>query len=1312
MPTPPLDILTAILRRAVFALAGPDLTTLLPLMHQAVAFLEREPHSSPAAGGYVADMASLAAAMLEESRSPAFIRSGLEILLRLGRVGELMAVSFAEKNVLSGEHLGAVLGGLAPEARLLLANAILRYPRNRRPELARFAQNALETAIDQNPDDILVLLDTLRQRSDRPAAPIRDACLHGRLGLWMERLVKMDLSPEQVAFMSRMAAALRSGELAEPLLRAADGPGDEARKELLQAIIEQPCPPRRDLASHLKKHIAAEDPGMVLHVLMAQCRIDPAHAAETAAGMYASRPSLRPALAAVPVFLPRPQFPVFLRLLPEPLRPVFLREFLVFLARCGDERLEGILARARQDQAAVSGPDSPLLALLAREYPPGERPLPPKPRQISPEPLERPEALGLLGKLKSLVGLEKAPGGRRAAPCPLDALDGGGEIVGANLSGIARPGLVVHDVVFSKTTLECVDLTQCVLSRVIFRDCRLRKTDFALARLTGVRFEACRLEHCRFSGIFATGLVFSGCDLFGTWIDDAEAQELRFTDCAVTEGDFFGSRLTDVEATQSIFTCSNFTRTAFSRARFLGVDLLDCVFADAFLHGIGAWGCHLRGTSLTDCAIFSLQTDEPFLLDAHVRSARDGLLRLAATHSPGLESVGPDRRESALAARLVESWYFDTETAQRRAVVLAHNRRRLEWAWEKLGEPAADFLRSLPGLMEAPCTFGDKGFVAAVPARIAEYHPGFTVRAAMQNIMGEACPPLAPAQNAVNILGLFAMGSLGGVAQGQASDLDIWVCLADDAVTRRQIDRFRRKMDGLRALAASRNIEAHFFVMTDADIRENRLGLGDEEQCGQARAMLLKEEFLRTAIFLAGRKPAWWFVSPGLGDEAYARTVSRLMRPGAPAATDIVDTGNVRRVADEAFFGASLWTIVKSLENPFKSIMKFALLEKYLEKDARRTLLCDRIKRRIFAGRTSLFDTDPYVLLFDEVRAFHEARGNREALALLRVAFIQKTGLDPMDPGAMSREAHPGQNGGEGLFRAGFFFDLDKCRAARQATEPHGAETPRADGVADLTAAGKKIADFLFGTYERIRERLATEGNAVGPETDEHDMAVFRRRIQSRFGTRKNKIGRIPFVRPPRGLVQSLEILSVGPEQGYAARGECRRPDGGKSLEHIRTEPSLERLAAWLVANAIHHPGVYLKAASVKAPLSLPDIQGLFAALNATFPVQDTFSPPLAQGLEAERITRTLLAINLHVPREEKDIVDVGLFYSTNWGELFFVEGTQALNLLEHAPHDFVRYNTGLDVDALARIETFIPAKAACPRLNPSFYGESPDGPR
>ncbi len=1301
MPAP-VELLVLILRRTLFSPAGSDYTAILPLLRQAMAFLEREDPDSPATAGYLSDLAHLTAAMIEDSRFPGFIKAGLELLLRLGRVGESLAVSFTGKDVLPPDHLVAVLGALPVGEKHLLANALLRFPRKNRPELSRFSRDTLETAIDQDPDDVLVLCDTLFARDELPSPAVRDACLHGRLGIWLSQLVKMDLYPEQAAFMARMAAALRSATLADPLLRNPANLSPGAAMDLCQAIVGQPCPEPRSCVEALEHLMATGETPVVSAALEALCRAAPDRAARKAGELYASRPEARSALHVLPFFLPRALFPAFLHALPDGLRARFLVCVVFLLARCGDQGLSSALEETRQRESM--GPSASVmsasLSKLSRQASVLD---PPRPRRVSAAPPPEPEAEGLFGRLKSLVGLVPEAPARRG-PSLLDTLAPGARVSEVQVFVAAHPGLELRDVVFTRVELENVDLSRCVMARTVFRDCRLRRVDFTLARLAGVRFEACRLDTCRFSGTVARGLVFSGCDLSGVCLGDVEAREVRLTACALRECDFFGARLSDFQALESLFESVNFSHAAFIHARFQGLDLVDGTFEGTTFQGLVATGCHTPGSRLSRCAFQDITSDSPLFLEGEMRAGRERIVLMAGAESPEPDPAFLEGEALSLAARLIEAWAFDMETRRRRLAVLSHNRRRLDWTMEKLGDPDADFLRCLPGLLEVQRTWSPTGWIPAVPGTIPEYHPTFQAKLALQDILGEACPPHAPSKNAVTILGVFAMGSLGTVAQTPASDLDIWVCLADDDASRRLIDRFRKKLDGLRALAASRDVEAHFFVMTETDVRENRLGLGDEEECGQARARLLKEEFLRTALFLAGRKPAWWYVTPEAGHEPYRRAVTRLSRRTAPAAFEILDMGNVERVTGGAFFGASLWTIVKSLENPFKSVMKFALLEKYLSGDAEGMLLCDRIKKRLFAGRVSLFDTDPYVLLLDEVRAFHEGRGNREALALMRLAFTQKTGIDPGDLGSSRHGEDEGRTGGEGLFRARYFFDLDECRTVRSAVDADRQAALPGGSIAELVAAGKKIADFLFGTYERIRERLSMDETIIGSEADQRDLAILGRRIFSRFGSRKNKIARIPFVRPPSGLISALEIVFDGPEHGFSARGECKRPDGRKAPEHIRSERSLERLAGWLAANDIHRPGVYLKAGAIKAPLSLSDVQALFTALGETFPLGETFNPPLAEGLAPERVVKALVLLNFHVPREEKDIAEAGFYYSNNWGELFFVDQAQALELLVETPHNFLRYNTGLDVDALARIETLAPAKAACPRLNLSFY--------
>ena len=56
----------------------------------------------------------------------------------------------------------------------------------------------------------------------------------------------------------------------------------------------------------------------------------------------------------------------------------------------------------------------------------------------------------------------------------------------------------------------------------------------------------------------------------------------------------------------------------------------------------------------------------------------------------------------------------------------------------------------------------------------------------------------------------------------------------------------------------------------------------------------------------------------------------------------------MHEIPSEEFFGASLWQIVKALKSPFKSVMKLALLDKYMHYRDTGIFLCNRIKNNLF----------------------------------------------------------------------------------------------------------------------------------------------------------------------------------------------------------------------------------------------------------------------------------------------------------------------------------------------------------------------------
>jgi len=384
-----------------------------------------------------------------------------------------------------------------------------------------------------------------------------------------------------------------------------------------------------------------------------------------------------------------------------------------------------------------------------------------------------------------------------------------------------------------------------------------------------------------------------------------------------------------------------------------------------------------------------------------------------------------------------------------------------------------------------------------------------------------------------------------------------------------------------------------------------------------------------------------------------------------------------------------LWMIVKSLTSPFKSVIKFGLLEKYAEHPDMPALLCETLKASIFANQGGLWRCDPYALLFREVSRHYQERGQAGAVELLRQAFLQKTGFDPC-------EEYVGRCGEAILDH---FFPYAPSASGSCPPPPKRQETGEDNGFAQAMALGDAITSYFLMAYERLRRR-STE-LASGGGLTERDKTMLSRRIAASFARRVGKIMRLPFIRPGRDVFASLEIgfeEQKNKEMVYVARGE---PAGGaerkaRTRETVRQDASIVRLAAWLVANELYRPGMHVQAQALPAPLTLPDVSGLLNAAHGLFPTKETFAPSLSRGLAPECVTAALIIVNLLAPREERKTVGLDVLYATSWGELFHIGRTTEFATLDASPAYFLSETLGLSLDPALRLELFAPVKSQC----------------
>ena len=274
------------------------------------------------------------------------------------------------------------------------------------------------------------------------------------------------------------------------------------------------------------------------------------------------------------------------------------------------------------------------------------------------------------------------------------------------------------------------------------------------------------------------------------------------------------------------------------------------------------------------------------------------------------------------------------------------------------------------------------GYVSdCTPAGVSGYEPDTTTLAAARHLirdfscsMGNSCPSQP-------IHGLFLMGSLGTLAQTDQSDMDVWICLAPD-LSDAAVSALRKKCRRLEAWATSQGCEAHFFLI-DAQLRNDE---GDEP-----RQRLLLDEFYRTAIWLAGRTPLWWWV-PVHEEARYAEFAGGLLDVRAVGRNETIDLGHLAHIAPGEFLGAGLWQLFKGIESPYKSLLKLLLIEVYASEHPQVNCLSLDFKQSVYANQLDLDELDPYVVVYRRIERYLKGRAELQRLELVRRSLYLKVG--------------------------------------------------------------------------------------------------------------------------------------------------------------------------------------------------------------------------------------------------------------------------------------------------------------------------------
>lgn len=253
---------------------------------------------------------------------------------------------------------------------------------------------------------------------------------------------------------------------------------------------------------------------------------------------------------------------------------------------------------------------------------------------------------------------------------------------------------------------------------------------------------------------------------------------------------------------------------------------------------------------------------------------------------------------------------------------------------------------------------------------------------------------LAQPPNPPQIAGLYSMGSTSSLGQSIYSDLDVWICI-EDRMTEEEKGFLQEKCALIENWARQQAVQLSLFIVDVNRFRKKHHDCLIGENCGSTQHMLLLEEFYRTMHVLAG-KLVLWFIVPydftinGTQYASYEACIDALVEKNVINLSDWVDFGSLVSLSAEEYFGASLWQLYKSIDSPYKAVLKSLLLETYSWEYPNTIFIAHQMQQLLPHRSTDFFSLDPYYMLLVKVSNYLVAIGDYGRLDLARQCFYIK----------------------------------------------------------------------------------------------------------------------------------------------------------------------------------------------------------------------------------------------------------------------------------------------------------------------------------
>ncbi len=1172
---------------------------------------------------------------------------------------------------------------LAEVAGPILAHVVNRLlsDRHRLYEPLRDAALAALPSLRQTPEDeARAFLDEAARTGLQVAFPVAEAFLDGPYGARIQsameetsaRIARSERPDKDFAETVLRHTVLRRGDFARelaPVLETKHAPTLAA--SLLSVLRGRPGADSK-LAVASAKAALHPDRKVKVRAVAALNATAPKDQGKVLASLARKDPLLRRIAPAVLPFFPGREYAAFAKLAGG---KDFAAETLAVLLRLDPEAVRGHVAALPKSLAAGA---AALAALIPGRARPAEFDADKAAKAFKPAKDKKAEEPKKKEKDSFFSSMFGGGGG------------GGGEGISIQFGSTAvsdseYSGKKISPI-YEDRTLNNIDFSNAFLENAVFQGCTFVSVKLKNTLVRGARFVDCVFENCTFDGARFFETTFSGVQASRSSMREMILADCRLSLLAASECDLTGLRLYASKLRTVRFAACDLSGLAMTESESAGTELVLCRVERPRFDRARMTNHTMAACSMTGPGFLGLFSDHPNLmrLEDSCRYARaEGM---AVGGMPETPKLDPDAAKAAQA--VVRDWFRSRDLRASMVAFQENNLRRESWCLDRLGPEKSVFYRLAPLLLHSEMFEKNTPGVEPLPlaTRMAGYEPDYTTLESARALFPSATlPPAVP--DPIHVEALYTIGSVGTVAQTPSSDLDYWVCYDPEDMPDILVDGLMDKLEHIERWAdATFGLEVHFFTMDLTKIQQNNFGFSDQESSGSAQALLLKEEFYRTAVCVAGKVPLWWMTPVGTSDEDYAAT--RKFAQRTDMAERFTDLGNLVEIPPSEFFGASLWQIVKALKSPFKSIMKFGLLEKYIATGnaGASMLLCDRLKANLLLGRTGINEADPYMLLFREVSGHYAKSREKDSLTLVRLSFFLKTKIKQVcTPGAIALRSEDKQIATQ--------FAKDEACAG-------GGETGEDWSFDRLEHVGGLVNKFIVRTYMRVRDKQSESAEiAITPE----DLTKLGRKIFSNFSKRKHKIEHMPFLSIGGNSFRVLHVQAKNRKMNrpvdWAVQGaqEIAAKDR-LQLVNLRAGMDLAEILVWLASNKLYLPGIEVRGDYSISPVTARDVQALLDRLVDFFPPGPTFNTDIGEMLQPERIMRAFFILNLIQPREQATVSEATIVYSTNWGELFCrTVAVQNASLLNN-PAEFLLQTVEQEFTEPPVMDFFVPDRSSCPR--------------